>query len=227
MKNEKNTEDAVKAEITENETASVKKDSDVLNDDKDYKKGKRLYDIGLIIFSIMLILHLTMRFMGIELYIGGTICTRFIIFLYLIPNFMMIFGLFKSNKVQKRLGVKMKGDNVCFFISVALAVFIILGGTYEVVLPSYHVYDIENIEATDGRQFTVAKSETVTIFGERHDKTASYYNVDVYDVHGIFAKKLISCQTYDGKYDIEKMDDGRYRLNLSFLGRKEGYPFEG
>lgn len=223
-------EETKNAEVNEKkgDTAENKADkSNVLQTDPAYKSGKRLYDIGLALFSVMLILNLTVRFMNIEIFIGGIICTRYIIFLYLIPDIMMIAGLMVSNKAQKRLKTNAKGDKTCFIISVLLAVFIVFGGTFEAIFPSYHVYDIENAKASDGREFLAVKSETVNMFGERHEKMPGFYDIDIYNVNGIFAKKVISCPVHDGEYEIEKMDDGRYRLVVSYLGREEGYPFEG
>ena len=81
--------------------------------------------------------------------------------------------------------------------------------------------------ASDGREFLAAKSETVKIFGERHSDMPSFYDIDIYDVHGIFAKRVVSCSAHTGEYKIEKTDNGKYKLIISFLGRNEGYPFEG
>ncbi len=227
VKNKTETKKIEDEEQKEEAVVSEKDGSAELGKDPTYKAGKRLYDIGLALFSVMLILNLTVRFMNIEIFIGGFICTRYIIFLYLIPDIMMIAGLMVSNKAQKRLKTNAKGDRTCFIISVLLAAFIVFGGTFEAIFPSYHVYEIENVKASDGREFVAVKNETVNMFGERHDKMPTYYNIDIYDVNGIFAKRLISCPTYDGKYNIEKTNDGKYKLNLSFLGREEGYPFEG
>ena len=223
-------EETKNAEVNEKkgDTAENKADkSNILQTDPAYKSGKRLYDIGLGIMSVILVLNLFLTFMDFEIYIGGVICSRFVIFIYLIPCILMIIGLLKSNKAAKKLETKGKGDKTCFIIISALAVFIVFGGTFEAFFPSYHVYDIENAKASDGREFLAVKSETVNMFGERHEKMPGFYDIDIYNVNGIFAKKVISCPVHDGEYEIEKMDDGRYRLVVSYLGREEGYPFEG
>ena len=225
--NEKNSEKKALEEQKENEEKGVvskKKDPDIIKDDPSYKSGKRLYDIGLILFSVILVLNLARYFLNIEFYIGGMICTSYVLYLYLVPCIFLIIGLIKANTVSKKMGVKVKGDKGCLIMSIVLAVIIIVFGVLETIRPSYHVYEIENISASDGREFLLAKSETVTMFGEWHDEMPSFYNIDVYNVNGVFAKKIISCSAHNGEYKIEKTDDGTYKLVISFLGRKESYP---
>ena len=231
--NEKNTEETEhteKAEHTEqneNTVPNEKKDQSILKNDPLYKSGKRFYDIGLALFSLILIFNLVINFLNIELYIAGVICTEFLIFLYLIPCVIMIISLTKSVKAAKKLGVRGKGDKTCLIISVVLAVFIVFGGAFEAFYPSYHIYEAENVKVSDGKTFMAVESETVKMFGERHSEMPSFYDIDVYEVNGIFAKRLIRCSAHEGEYRIEKIKDGKYKLTISFLGREEGYPFEG
>ena len=227
MKKEISDVNAENTEQKENEVSEHDKVSDLLKKNSSYKFGKRLYDTGLAVMLLIVLLNLLMNFMKIEFYIGGTICTGVLIFLYIIPCVMMIIGLVKSVKAAKKAGVKEKGSGVCFIISAFLLAFVIFAGTFETILPSYHVYELENVTASDGREFLAAKSETVKIFGERHGEMPSFYDIDIYDVHGIFAKRVVSCSAHTGEYKIEKTDNGKYKLIVSFLGRNEGYPFEG
>lgn len=197
---------------------------DTVRAKKAYRTGKIINDIGMGLFSVFILLGAVRFFLNMELYIGGSIVTSYLYFLLLIPCIMMITGLVMTNKAAKQLGKTEKGGKP-MLIAIIIAAVLILGfSVAEIFHPSYHVYEIEKCKASDGREFMLAKSERVSITGEVHSEIPSYYDLDVYDVNGIFARKLCTKDVHKGSYNIEKTEKG-YRLNISYLGIEEGIPF--
>ncbi len=196
-----------------------------LKGNKTYRTAHKVYDISLIFFLLILMLFSAKTFFKLEIIIGGVFCTSYFNFAYLVPCAMMLIGLGISLAVAKKHNVQEKKDKIWFIaLSILTAVILILS-VMDLVTPSYHVYSKEEVKADDGAVFLVAKSETVTIGSEFHSTMPSYYDVDVYSVNGIFAKRLIKIPTHNGTYEIKKRSDGEYKIILSYLGIKEGFPF--
>lgn len=225
---EKNTvEDTTEKEKDEKKEipASDTESEEILKAKKAYKKGRILDDIGMGIFSLFILLGAIRYFMKLELFIGGSFVTNYLNFLLLIPCIMMIAGLAIMNKSASKLGKKEKGGKP-MFIAIIIAAVVIFGlSVADLFHPSYHVYEVEKCTASDGREFTVVKSERVAITAQVHSKIPSFYDIDVYDVNGIFARRLCSKDAHKGSYNIEKTEKG-YRLNISYLGMEEGIPFK-
>lgn len=196
-----------------------------LTDDKAYRSGKALYDAGMLIFCILLMLNSIRFFLNMELYIGGVFCTSYINFAYMIPCIIMVIGLVKRVKTAQKYDTEEKGDKTWLVIMSVLLALIALLGTAELIHPSYHVYETETVTTSDGKNFTVAKSETVGIFEEEHEPVPPAYNLDVYDINGIFAKRLISFYVHKGSYEIAAEGNGKYTITATYMGTEETYPF--
>ena len=225
---EEKTEVSTEKDADATPDGNTSEDSEILEDiikaKKAYKKGTIIYDIGMLIFSLFLIAGSVRFFMRLDLFIGGAYVTNLLNFLLVLPGIMMIAGLAISHKAAVKLGKKEKGGKG-MLIAMIIAIAVILGaGILDLFHPSYHVYSTEICKASDGREFMVAKSERVPVSGTVHNELPSYYDLDVYDVNGIFARKLCTAEAHTGTYNIEKTNKG-YRLNVKYLGMEEGIPF--
>lgn len=197
-----------------------------LSSDQQYHRGKILYDIGLIIFTLLMLGNSILFFLKTELLIGGRFSSDLLYFLYIPPCILMVIGLAKQKKAADRFQVKEKGTKPFLIIMSIVTALMFVLGTANLFHPSYHVYTYSEVKASDGRTFTVAKSERVGVLEQVHDKIPSYYDLDVYDVNGIFAKRLTSVYAHQGRYSIDYSPEKGYRLIITALGAEETYPFK-
>ena len=216
MENEINTNEPV-------QTPESKSGS--LSSDKQYRSGKILYDVGLAIFTLFLAASCILFFTKTEILIGGMFCTNLIYFMYLIPCLMMVIGLLKQKKAAERFSTTEKGTKTFIVLMSAIFFIMLVLGTVNIFHPSYHVYTVEETKATDGRVFTAVRNEKISIFDTMHDKMPSYYDLDIYDVNGIFARRLLSVYTHQGKYTVDYSIEKGYRLVTTYLGTQETHPF--
>ena len=218
MENENKTTDEIKEESQEATVTDLKKD-------KNYRKGQLIYDISMFIFILLLLFRFALNFMQIELYSGGVFFTSYLNYIYIIPCILMLVGLKISISAAKKHKKEEKKDKIWFTVLSIVTAAIILLCIVDTFHPSYHVYSIEETKADNGTVFTIAKSETVSFTGEVHSTMPSFYDIDVYTVNGIFAKRLVKVPTHKGPFEIKHLKGNDYRITVAYLGIQEGFPF--
>ena len=225
MENEKNTrnesiEETAEAGTEENAVPVID-----LKKDKLYRKGQLIYDFSMGVFLLLLLFNSALTLMSLEIYSGGVFYTSYLHFAYILPCVFMLAGLGISVSAAKKLNKEEKKDKIWFIVLSVISVLILALCIMDTIHPSYHVYSVEETKADDGTVFTVAKSETVHVNEEVHTVMPTYYDIDVYTVNGIFAKRLIKVPTHKGPYAIKHRSGNDYRLTVSYLGIQEGFPF--
>ena len=193
-----------------------------LKKDKNYRKGKNIYDFGVLLMCVVLMMNFLRYMLGIEIMIGGVFCTSYFYFLAVIPLAMMITGIIISGKAAKAYDVKEKNKLWLTIFSI-LSVFIIALGVSDIVSPSYRIYKVKDV-SIDSTELVGVEYLRLKPFEEAPAELPDYHYVDVYRKYGIFLKKGIGAAVYNGQYKIEKSGDN-YTLSIIVLGNEEKFPF--
>lgn len=206
----------------------------VLKNDKQYKKGKLIYDIGTLLMYLYLLMFAVRSLMHVEIVIGGTFFTSYLYFLFIVPLIMMIIGMSISDKAAKRLEVK-ENNKIWMGVIAAVGILVIALSVCEILMPSYKVYDLKTLTSENtngivrsGQEVLAAEYRTGTILSPAPVKKPGYIFVDVYCKYGIFAVKKQTASNNNGSYGIQQRDnsDNGYILYVKSLGREESFPFD-
>ena len=201
-----------------------------LKKDKQYKKGKRIYALGTWLLIVYLLLFVGKNILSVELIVGGIFITSYLYILVAVPIALMVIGLIISDKAAKGYEVDENNKPWIALMSAAGVVMIALA-VFEMVMPSYRVYDITVIDNSSSPDIVRPSQELVaaqfcsgTIFSPAPAEMPGYHYLDVYGKYGILAVKKASAVNNNGKYYISKgSGNNDYTLKVTSLGRDEQF----
>ncbi len=229
--------DEKKSEPDTAETTAVKSPADkkaALKEDKQYRQGKLIYDIGTLFMYLYMLLFAVRTLMHVEIVIGDTFVTSYLYFLFVVPLIMMVIGMSISDKAAKRLEVK-ENNKIWMGVIAAVGILVIALSVCEILMPSYKVYDLKTLTSENtngivrsGQEILTAEYRTGTILSPAPVKKPGYIFVDVYCKYGIFAARKQTASNNNGSYGIKQRDnsDNGYVLCVKSLGREESFPFD-
>ena len=195
-----------------------------LKNDKRYKSNKKMYDLGMILLAVIMIINSVRYFMQIEIFINGAICTQYLMMFYIIPCFMMMAGLIGSKKVAKEYEID-EGFIGIAFVGALTALLTILA-VINIITPSYHIYKTEDVEIKNGEKMTVVEYVNVPAFKKPNEKMPLEHSVDVFRNYGIFAKRLATADVFFAGCHIEESKVGKgYCLVIKTPVSTEKIPF--
>ncbi len=193
--------------------------------DKDYIAGRKIYLAGIIILGIILLLNALKFFMNIELFIGDMFVSYLTYFIYVIPCAVMLAGLFKTNAASRKYGVKGNDKTGIAFVTIGAALMISIG-VFQIVAPTYHIYDVKDISVRPGQTLKVVEYMPASIFSPAPAYRTGEYCIDIYRADTVFARKLVSKEISFSEYVIKEGKDGNtYLLELSSFIDGETIPF--
>ncbi len=226
MSEEKNTETINNSNEPETASAPLKDPKTQLKKDRDYLKGKHIYDIGMCLLCIVVLLSLAHTLLKFEIIINNTICTSYFGFVILLPVAMMIIGLIISNKAVKKYEVKENGKISLVIISTIGAILLAIN-ILQLVSPTYNVYIIKDVTINQGETLTAVEYVTTDIFEPAPEKLPGYHYVDIYKQNGIIAQRVTTASVNNGSYEVRNgKTSGKYLLAVQALGKEETFPFE-
>lgn len=210
---------------SENVYEQLRTTNENLKDNKEYRRGKLIYDLGFSLLSIVMILNALRYFLQIEIIFGTTCYSSAIVFLYIIPCLVMLTGLIISHKAAVKSGQK-SGDRIGITVVAVITVLIAGLAVMEMIHPSYKIYETEELTLRDGQTLIIAKSDRITITDSVPDKAPTVHDIDVYKREGIFSKRLISRGMLYGNWRIEPGDkENEYLFIIKNSGKEESIPF--
>lgn len=209
--------------VSENDPEDKKK---ALKQDKQYKKGGRIYDIGMWTLTLYLLAIAAKGLLKIEIIAGDAMISNYLSILVIIPIALMIIGLVISDNAAKKYDVKEQNRIWAGVLSVA-GVMIIILSVLEILMPSYHIYSMTNYnggnEPNSSQNFAVVEYANGTILNPAPNEKPTVRYLDVYAQYGIFAVKKVTARY--GKYEIKNNGGNEYILSVNSLGREESFPF--
>ena len=227
-KNNKTINTAAEPETTAPDTASAPlQDSKTqLKKDKDYVKGRRIYDIGMWLLCIVVLMNLAHTLLKFEIIIDNTSCTSYFGFVILLPVAMMIIGLIISNKTVKKYKVQENGKISLVLIS-TIGMFLLVINIIQIVSPTYNAYIIKDATINRGETLTAVEYVTTGIFEPAPDHLPGYHYVDIYKQNGIIAQCVSTASVNNGSYEVRNgKTSGKYLLAVQALGKEETFPFD-
>lgn len=204
-----------------------------LKADKQYKKGRIIYDVGMWLMTVYLLLFVAKQLLHIDIMVGGAFISNYLYILVIIPLLMMIIGIVISDKAAKQYKVK-ENHKLWVYVLSALGVLVIAVSVCEILMPSYHVYRLQTLDEHNsnqvvraGQEFVIAEYRTGTILSPAPAKKPGYLFLDVYAKYGIFVVKKASAADNNGTYEVlrREKNDSEYVLMVRSLGREETFPF--
>ncbi len=215
--------------ITEGKDSSDK-NADLKND-KQYKSGKRIYDIGMWLTVLYLLFFAAKNLLKTEIIVGEVLITNYLNLIVIFPIVLMLIGMIKSDKAAGKYGVKKKNRTWIAVLSVAGAMVMVLS-VYEIFMPSYHVYSIQTYSEREGTETIRPSQEIVaveyansTIMSPAPEKRPVLRYLDVYARYGVFAVKKVTSRYGSYKIIPKESSNNEYLLSVTSAGREETFPF--
>ncbi len=224
----KETEETAETEINGSETERKKS----MKNDRQYRRGRHIYAFGTWLMLLYLLGFAARQLIGIDIIIGDMFVSVYMSLLVIVPISLMIIGMSVSQKAAERYSVDEKNKPWIGVLSIAGVVMIALA-VFEIIMPSYKVYDLSVLEHKEGSQTVRPSQELVvteyfsgTIFNPAPETKPGYTYIDVYAKYGIFAVRKVTAANNHGSYEISPgtaSDD--YVLTVTSVGHDEQFRF--